>query len=130
MSRAPTHNQGPNGRFRSARKHAASTGRARTRAQPARVVPASSPLSAIDFLYGVDLKIALSGELLELGVLDLKLTQTPDIGGLQFAETAPPGVDRLGADLVLPGNLGNGCLSASRRIATIAVLRSSQASGV
>ena len=110
MSRAPTHNQGPNGRFRSARKHAASTGRTRRRAQPARCVPASSPLSAVDFLHGVDLEIAFGDKAFQLRVLDLKMTQTPDVGRLQFAETAPPGADRLGADLVLPGDLGNGCL--------------------
>ena len=98
--RVPTHNQGLNGQFRSARR----------RAQPARGVPASSPLSAVDFLHGVDLEIALGDELLQLRVLGFELAQTPDIGGLQFAETAPPGVDRLGADLVLFRDLGNGCL--------------------
>ena len=87
--RAPTHNQGPNGRFRSARKHAASTGRTRRRAQPARCVPASSPLSAVDFLQGVDLEIAFGDKAFQLHVFDLKMTQTPDVGRLQFAETAP-----------------------------------------
>ena len=108
--RAPTHSQGPNGRFRSARKRAASTGRARRRAQPARGVPASSPLSAADLLHHVDLKIALGNEFLQLRVLGLELAQAFDVGGLQHPETAPPGVDRLGADLVLPCDLGNGCL--------------------
>ena len=33
--------------------------------------------------------------------------KAPDIGRLQLAETAPPGVDGLRADLVLPGDLGD-----------------------
>ena len=107
---APTHTQGPSGRCPAARKRAASTGRARTRAQPARGVPASSPLSAVDLLHGVDLQIALSDDALQLRVLDLELAQAFDVGGLQLAKTAPPGVNRLRADLVLPGDFGDRCL--------------------
>ena len=43
-------------------------------------------------------------------ILDFEPAQALDVRGLQFAETAPPGVDRLSADLVLSGDLGNGRL--------------------
>jgi len=68
-------------------------------------VPASSPLSAVDLLEGVDLEIALGEDALELGVLALQAPEPFDVGGIESAEVTTPVVDRLLADLVLPRDL-------------------------
>ena len=47
--------------------------------------------------------------------------QPPHVAGLEFAEVLAPDVDGLLADLVLLGRFSDEVLSASRRIATIAL---------
>lgn len=86
---------------RSARRHAAVTGHAHTRRPPAHGAAASSPLSLIDLLERVDLKILLGKDALEFRILGFQAAQTLDVGRLQATEMASPVVNCLLADLVL-----------------------------
>jgi hypothetical protein len=70
-------------------------------------VPASSPLSPIDLLHCLDLKIPLRHEFFELRVFDFQGAQPFDIGWLQFPKSLAPSVYRLLAQLVLLRDLGD-----------------------
>ena len=118
--RAPIDMSARIARLRAARRHVASTGHVRKRTRPARAVPASSPLSAIDLLERIDLEIALGKDAFELGVLAFECSQSLDIGRFKAGEMTTPVVDRLLADLVSSAPLRRpATLSASRKIATI-----------
>ncbi len=81
--------------------------RSHANARLARAAPAGSPLSTVDLLEQVDVKIALSKQLLELGVLRLQRLQALHVGWLQAPEVLTPAVDRLLANPVLLGRLGH-----------------------
>ena len=53
---------------------------------------------------------SLSQELLQSGILLFELPQSFDLIGTHCAEALPPAVDRLFADAVLLGDLGNRAL--------------------
>src|SRR5471032_175429 len=61
----------------------------------------------VDLLEHVNGELALGQELLQPGVLAFERTQTLDVLRREFAEVLAPGVDRLLADLVLLGSLGD-----------------------
>jgi hypothetical protein len=81
--------------------------------------PCGLTIFSVDFLHHLDLKVALSQQLLELGILRRQGLESLHIDRLQLPEILPPGVDRLFADLVFLAAAATEVRSASRRIATI-----------
>jgi hypothetical protein len=65
------------------------------------------PFFSRDLLQDIDLEVPIGDHLLQPAVLLLELPQPFDVSGLQRAEPLPPGVDRLIADAVLLGHLGD-----------------------
>src|SRR5690606_35018166 len=91
--------------LRVAHRHAAATGRVRTPTRPVPAAPAGSPLSAVDLLEQINVEIALSEQLLKLGVLDFQGFEALHVCRVQTGKVLAPDVDRLFADLVLLGRL-------------------------
>jgi hypothetical protein len=69
--------------------------------------PARSPFFCIDLLHHLDLKVALSHELLQPRVLEFQLSEALDVVRLHFAEALAPRLDRLFGYPVLLGDRAN-----------------------
>lgn len=97
----------PNWQFRSACTPDGQSGRALPQARPANDGLASSPLSAVDFLQGIDRHLAFGEHPLEPCDLGFQGPQALDVAGLQDSELLAQDVDRLLADLVLARRVGD-----------------------
>src|ERR1039457_2480675 len=96
-----------NGAVRSTRRLGAGYAHAPSPKPPGPCGPASSPFSAVDLFQRLNRQFALGDHAFELDILYLQLAQSLHFRRLQRPEPSPPHVDRLLADLVLPGHFHN-----------------------
>ena len=101
---APSGTSRSSGAIRSTRRLGAGYAHAPSPKPPGPFGPASSPFSAVDLFQRLDRQFALGDHALELRVLRLQFAQSLHVRRLQRPESSSPHVDRLLANLVLPGH--------------------------
>ena len=93
-------------KYASARKFVAAIELAQLPRPPALDAPASSPLSAVDFLERVDRHLALAQHSLQKCVLGIKHAKTFSVVSIEHAKLLSLDVDHLFAGLALTRGLG------------------------